>query len=666
MDPNPQEAAFAHVVEALELVNPIPVQFIGAVQQFPDYHPQRDECPVPDARDKPQTVIDLLETGNMDELGGIHWMPRVQKIEDGLRDLQWSSWPHGPRKLGSGLFGSVQLIFKKQDLDLPFPKRRMAALKIQELTDGTAGQSWLEMRVMKCVRHRNIVDYYGAFVVTPRTGQMYEREGEMGACANSPERKSKESQKPLGARYAESQEESCRGKQCTREKKKETYLQTEDMFCILMEYANAGTLETEIKRYPAGYLTEEGARCYMREIIDGVSYLHSKNIAHKDLHVNNVVLKYNQDGVTKRCMICDFGVCLIPTSPAPGSTESPVLINFMPDINSQSRSLKSCMERMLKGLIYDADGKPVKKPTIPAQLSNEAKDVLRDKTTTTCEYLLQFPWFTGPADPPIVGKPRDEVLPGELLNANVFTRQARQREAEEAAESYQKPEPNDAQVYRSVDSPGFKHVWNVRTDPGHEAVAQRVRAHGREQPGQQEFTNSKRLSSSSSSEDPEAGASGLQPPPRSRPGRGAKKASFSSSPDDSIYYTVRSRDRRFAPPAMATASSSSSTAPSSRGQGIHESASPSGAQARAPFPKQRETSPTRRVPSPERDSSTHAHGSSHRSPRPQAMAAAPPASVAAPAVKPNMNRRLMHFAAPTPQPPAIPPKEHKDRGQGEQ
>ena len=159
---------FAQLIVALQRIGPITDDYTEAVQLFPEFISDRDEGPVPDQIDKPANVIKLIDEGIIMEHGWPDPMPRFLEIEAGLQELQWSSWPQGPRNLGSGAYGDVQLIFKTEDMNLPFPKRRMAALKIQPLADRNADKLWTEMNVMRCVRHQNIVDYYGAFVSTPK------------------------------------------------------------------------------------------------------------------------------------------------------------------------------------------------------------------------------------------------------------------------------------------------------------------------------------------------------------------------------------------------------------------------------------------------------------------------------------------------------------------
>ena len=325
MLPQNQDTAFAQLIVALDQLSLLPNQHRETVKQFRDYVFERIEGPVPDDRFMPESADKLIDAGIMGEDEGTDPMPRFPDLKAGLEDLKWSSWPHGPRSLGSGTYGCVQLIHKTEDMDLPFPQRRMAALKIQLLTDANAHQLWTEMSVLNCVKHKNIVNYYGAFVVTPETGRRYQSEIRRGLHADSPAKE--KSEEPLIPRHAESEDEDdtdapdskmsekekqLREKRKQIEKQRLRDFQVQDTFCILMEYANAGTLHDEILRYPNRHMTEIGARYYMREIIAGVSYLHKKLIVHEDLHLDNVLLKYNSNGITKRCLICDFVNCAIP------------------------------------------------------------------------------------------------------------------------------------------------------------------------------------------------------------------------------------------------------------------------------------------------------------------------------------------------------------------
>ena len=532
------EAAHAKLLEALQHLNPLPVQYREAVQQFPENVLEREEGPVPENGHQPLSVLELLDEGVLVHDDEPLPMPQFTELEAGLRDLEWSLWPHGSHNLGTGAFGSVQLIFKNEDLNLPFPRRRMAALKIQRMTDANAPQLWTEINVLNCVRHRNIVDYYGAFAVTPKTGAVREWEARIGLRALSP-RKRKESAKALGPRRAERhfyseyytrwaeragsprtpkanqskeekaaaelEEEERRKKQRQREKEKhedEMYAerwaeraagsptprvyespeaaeleeqrrekqrererkrlrvdQVNDTFCILMEYVNAGTLRAEILRHPNRHLSEPAARYYMREIIAGISYLHSKVIVHDDLHSNNVLMKYNQDGVTKRCVVCDLGNCKIP-----------VWNNGMwqPSVpySNDVAGLKRYMSRMVRG--YVGYGIGIAPPIIVAITLN-ARDVLRNTTTWNCAQLLQFPWFNGEAVPPVLGLPRHATVP-VLLNPHSPTRQDRAEPLSPDFTWLVDPRPHSETVKEYLP---FKHLSGSLSDPPGEAGARR-------------------------------------------------------------------------------------------------------------------------------------------------------------------------------------------------
>jgi serine/threonine protein kinase len=86
-------------------------------------------------------------------------------------------------------------------------------------------------------------------------------------------------------------------------------LRPQDEMWILMEYATAGTLHTEIKRYFRAGITisEHGARYYTLQVMKAVEYLHDRGITHNDIHEDNVFLSYTGNGQDKICKLADFG-----------------------------------------------------------------------------------------------------------------------------------------------------------------------------------------------------------------------------------------------------------------------------------------------------------------------------------------------------------------------
>lgn len=51
-----------------------------------------------------------------------------------------------------------------------------------------------------------------------------------------------------------------------------------------------------------GRIPIEDIKCYMKQILQGMAYVHQKNISHRDLKPENILM--NEKGVVK---ICDFG-----------------------------------------------------------------------------------------------------------------------------------------------------------------------------------------------------------------------------------------------------------------------------------------------------------------------------------------------------------------------
>jgi serine/threonine-protein kinase SRK2 len=77
----------------------------------------------------------------------------------------------------------------------------------------------------------------------------------------------------------------------------------EDPFnsAIILEYAEGGDLLSFLQ--DCGPLSEKVAKLMFKDILSGLLHMHSLNICHLDISLENILL--NQDGVPK---ICDFGV----------------------------------------------------------------------------------------------------------------------------------------------------------------------------------------------------------------------------------------------------------------------------------------------------------------------------------------------------------------------
>eukprot|EP00922_Rhytidocystis_sp_ex-Travisia-forbesii_P036565 GHVS01054376.1.p1 GENE.GHVS01054376.1~~GHVS01054376.1.p1 ORF type:complete len:600 (+),score=68.96 GHVS01054376.1:111-1910(+) len=71
--------------------------------------------------------------------------------------------------------------------------------------------------------------------------------------------------------------------------------------CFIMEYASNGELRELVSQ--RDILPEEEARTFFEQIVKGVHYCHSKNIVHRDLKLENILLD-----AQFRCKIADFGL----------------------------------------------------------------------------------------------------------------------------------------------------------------------------------------------------------------------------------------------------------------------------------------------------------------------------------------------------------------------
>lgn len=82
-------------------------------------------------------------------------------------------------------------------------------------------------------------------------------------------------------------------------------LASKTKICMVLEYVNGGELFDRI--VSKGKLSEEDGRKLFQQLIDGVSYCHSKGVFHRDLKLENVLIDGN--GTIK---ISDFGLSALP------------------------------------------------------------------------------------------------------------------------------------------------------------------------------------------------------------------------------------------------------------------------------------------------------------------------------------------------------------------
>lgn len=126
---------------------------------------------------------------------------------------------------------------------------QLAAIKVMDVTEDEEEEIKLEINVLKKFsNHRNIATYYGAFIKKTPPGK-------------------------------------------------------DDQLWLVMEYCGAGSVTDLVKSTKGQSLKEEWIAYICREILRGLSYLHSNKVIHRDIKGQNVLLTDNAE-----VKLVDFGV----------------------------------------------------------------------------------------------------------------------------------------------------------------------------------------------------------------------------------------------------------------------------------------------------------------------------------------------------------------------
>ncbi|XP_072519402.1 mitogen-activated protein kinase kinase kinase kinase 4 isoform X2 [Salminus brasiliensis] len=144
--------------------------------------------------------------------------------------------------VGNGTYGQV---YKGRHVKTG----QLAAIKVMDVTEEEEDEIKLEINMLKThSHHRNIATYYGAFVKKSPVGQ-------------------------------------------------------DDQLWLVMEYCGAGSVTDLVKKTKGNCLKEDWIAYISREVLRGLSHLHSHHVIHRDIKGQNVLLTENAE-----VKLVDFGV----------------------------------------------------------------------------------------------------------------------------------------------------------------------------------------------------------------------------------------------------------------------------------------------------------------------------------------------------------------------
>ena len=216
--------------------------------------------------------------------------------------------------------------------------------------------------------------------------------------------------------------------------KLETVQKTSKYYYIVMEYINGGVLTDCLKKYIEKHgkaFPEQIVQYLMRQIIDAFVYIHGKNIIHRDLKLDNIMVhfdnladKENLDMMKAKIKIIDFGFSILITKDNLASTAVGSPINMDPIILEKFNKIRDknasydtkadiwsigtvCYELLIGKAVFDAEtmdalvekvkGGSYRVPsTISRELIDFLNNMLQYESTyrPTAKELQKFPFLT--------------------------------------------------------------------------------------------------------------------------------------------------------------------------------------------------------------------------------------------------------------------------------
>jgi serine/threonine protein kinase len=189
-----------------------------------------------------------------------------------------------------------------------------------------------------------------------------------------------------------------------------------------MQYVSGGTISSLLRGF--GPFTERQAVLYVRQILQGLSYLHNQRIAHRDLKGDNLLV--DPDGTLK---LADFGTAkelMTKTSRSIAGTAffmaPEVITGVGHGCEADVWSLGCCVIEMLTGkppfsqfenhyaIMVQVAELSDTNFLIPSGFSSSCTDFLRQclrkvaQERGTCAQLLQHPWISESRPEPHIGE----------------------------------------------------------------------------------------------------------------------------------------------------------------------------------------------------------------------------------------------------------------------